>query len=120
HIIKNYYATCIQKVSIEKYRGRVAQACEFLEGQNQELLKQLEAEMKKAAEKLDFERAAEIRNMLDDLRRTTRPARRFTRGSLPSTIDPAADLAALADALILPGLPPVMESYESCNISSPD
>jgi excinuclease ABC subunit C len=97
---------------------RVAQACEFLEGQNQELLKQLEAEMKKAAEKLDFERAAEIRNMLDDLRRTTRPARRFTRGSLPSTIDPATDLAALADALLLPGPPTVMECFDISNIST--
>src|SRR5207245_1867903 len=115
---KNCSAPCIRKVSLEEYRGRVAQACEFLEGQNQELLKQLEAEMKKAAEKLDFERAAEIRNMLDDLRRTTRPARRFTRGSLPSTIDPAADLAALADALLLPGPPTVMECFDISNIST--
>src|ERR1700736_1907093 len=118
HIIKNCSAPCIRKVSLEEYRGRVVQACEFLEGQNQELLKQLEAEMKKAAEKLDFERAAEIRNMLDDLRRTTRPARRFTRGSLPSTIDPAADLAALADALLLPGPPTVMECFDISNIST--
>jgi len=43
HIIKNCSAPCIRKVSLEEYRGRVAQACEFLEGQNQELLKQLEA-----------------------------------------------------------------------------
>ena len=32
----------------------------------------------KAAAKLDFEKAAELRNMLEDLRRTTRPTRRFT------------------------------------------
>jgi excinuclease ABC subunit C len=118
HIIKNCSAPCIRKVSLEEYRTRVAQACEFLEGQNHESLKQLEAEMKKAAEKLDFERAAEIRNMLVDLRRTTRPARRFTRGSLPSTVDPAADLATLADALLLPGPPAVMECFDISNIST--
>jgi excinuclease ABC subunit C len=118
HIIKNCSAPCIRKVSLDEYRARVAQACEFLEGQNHDLLKQLEAEMKKAAEKLDFERAAEIRNMLDDLRRTTRPARRFTRGSLPSAIDPAADLAVLADALLLPGPPTVMECFDISNIST--
>ena len=38
--------------------------------------------MRKSAEKLDFEKAAELRNMLEDLRRTTKPMRRFTRHSL--------------------------------------
>jgi excinuclease ABC subunit C len=118
HIIKNCSAPCIRKVSLEEYRQRVLEACEFLEGESSELLEQLEAEMKSAAEKLDFERAAQIRNMLDDLRRTTKPARRFTRGSLPSTIDPAADLQALADALLLPGPPRIMECFDISNIST--
>ena len=39
----------------------------------------LEEEMRKAAEKIDFEKAAELRNMMEDLRRTTKPTRRFTR-----------------------------------------
>jgi excinuclease ABC subunit C len=81
-------------------------------------LEQLEREMKSAAEKLDFERAAQIRNMLDDLRRTTKPARRFTRGSLPSTVDPATDLQALADALLLAGPPRIMECFDISNIST--
>ena len=118
HIIKNCSAPCIRKVSLEEYRQRVLDACEFLEGESRELLEQLEAEMKSAAEKLDFERAAQIRNMLEDLRRTTKPARRFTRGSLPTTIDPAADLQALADALLLSGPPRIMECFDISNIST--
>ena len=118
HIIKNCSAPCIRKVSLEEYRQRVLQGCEFLEGESRELLEQLEAEMKSVAEKLDFERAAQIRNMLDDLRRTTKPARRFTRGSLPSSVDPAADLQALADALLLPGPPRIMECFDISNIST--
>jgi excinuclease ABC subunit C len=118
HIIKNCSAPCIRKVSLDEYRDRVTQACEFLDGQSQELLKQLEADMKKAAAKLEFERAAEIRNMLEDLRRTTKPARRFTRGSLPTTIDPAADLQALTDALLLSSPPSVMECFDISNISA--
>jgi excinuclease ABC subunit C len=118
HIIKNCSAPCIRKVSLDEYRQRVLEACEFLEGESRELLEQLEAEMKSAAEKLDFERAAQIRNMLEDLRRTTKPARRFTRGSLPSTVDPAADLQALADALLLPGPPRIMECFDISNIST--
>jgi len=59
-----------------------------------------------------------LRNMLDDLRRTTRPTRRFTRGSLPTTIAPEADLRALADALQLPKVPRVMECFDISNIST--
>ena len=118
HIIKNCSAPCIRKVSLEEYRERVLQACEFLEGESRELLDQLEAEMKVAAEKLDFERAAQLRNMLEDLRRTTKPTRRFTRGSLPSAVDPTADLMALADALLLAGPPHIMECFDISNIST--
>src|SRR5262249_6667457 len=75
-------------------------------------------DMRKAADKLDFEKAADLRNMLEDLRRTTKPTRRFTRHSLPTTIDPEADLQALADALQLPQLPRVMECFDISNIST--
>ena len=71
----------LSDINAEQYRERVAQACEFLEGHSREMIKHLEDEMRKAAEKLDFEKAAELRNMLDDLRRTTKPMRRFTRHS---------------------------------------
>jgi excinuclease ABC subunit C len=40
----------------------------------------LEGEMRKVADKMDFEKAAELRNMIADLRSTTKPTRRFTRG----------------------------------------
>ena len=105
-------------VTTEQYRQRVEEACEFIAGQSRELLKELEDEMKKAAAKLDFERAAELRNMLESLRVTTAPTRRFTRHSLPTTINPQADVAALKDALQL-GIPPrVMECFDISNISS--
>src|SRR5207253_10079399 len=97
---------------------RVAQACEFLEGKSREMIAALEEQMHKAAGKMDFEKAAELRNMIADLRSTTRPTRRFTRGSLPSTIDPLADVQALADALRLPRAPRVMECFDISNIST--
>jgi excinuclease ABC subunit C len=78
----------------------------------------LEEEMRKAAEKMDFEKAAELRNMIEDLRSTTKPMRRFTRGSLPSAIDPMADVQGLVDALQLPRVPRVMECFDISNIST--
>lgn len=108
----------LSETSAEQYRERVAQACEFLEGKSREMIAALEEQMRIAAQKMDFEKAAELRNMVADLRSTTRPTRRFTRGSLPSTIDPMADVQALADALHLPDVPRVMECFDISNISS--
>ena len=108
----------LSEISAEQYRERVLQACEFLEGKSREMIATLEDEMRKAAKKMNFEKAAELRNMVDDLRSTTRPMRRFTRGSLPSSIDPMADVRALADALQLPQVPRVMECFDISNIST--
>ena len=108
----------LSETSAEQYRERVEQACEFLEGKSREMIGALEEQMHKAAEKMDFENAAELRNMVADLRSTTRPTRRFTRGSLPSTIDPMADVQALADALHLSDAPRVMECFDISNIST--
>jgi excinuclease ABC subunit C len=108
----------LSEISAEQYRERVAQAMEFLEGKSREMIAALEAQMHKAAEKMDFEKAAELRDMINDLRDTTKPTRRFTRGSLPSTIDPMADVRELADALRLPRPPWVMECFDISNIST--
>jgi excinuclease ABC subunit C len=106
-----------------QYRERVDRACEFLAGQSRELLDTLEEEMKKSAAALDFERAAELRNMLDDLRKTTKPMARYTRDmrhrlGVTSTVDPVADLAALGDALGLGAPPHRMECFDISNIST--
>ena len=108
----------LSEITAEQYRERVMQACEFLEGQSREMIDLLDSEMRKAAEKMDFEKAAELRNMIDDVRQTTRSTRRFTRGSLPSAIDPMTDVQALADALQLPRSPRVMECFDISNIST--
>jgi excinuclease ABC subunit C len=108
----------LSEISGDQYRERVAEACDFLEGHSREMILTLESEMHKAAEKMDFEKAAELRNMVADLRSTTRPTRRFTRGTLPSSIDPTADVQALADALRLPDAPRVMECFDISNIST--
>src|SRR5213594_3851455 len=108
----------LSEIGAEQYRERVAQAIEFLEGKSREMIAALEEQMQKAAEKMDFEKAAELRDMVEDLRDTTKPTRRFTRGSLPSTIDPIADVRELADALRLPHLPRIMECFDISNISA--
>jgi excinuclease ABC subunit C len=93
------------------------EACAVLEGKSREMTESIEAEMEKAAERLDFEKAASLRDLLKDLRETSKPMRRFTRKSLPSGIRPEEDLAELRDALQLSRIPATMECFDISNIS---
>lgn len=117
-IIKNCSAPCIGQIAQDEYRARVIAACELLEGESKQMINQVEEEMQAAAAKLDFEKAAQLRNLLNDLRTTTKPMTRFTRKTLPSAIDPAADLVGLKDALSLTAEPRIMECFDISNISS--
>ena len=117
-VIKKCPAPCVGKISPEDYRTRVLAACDFLEGKSRDTVTELEAQMHEAAAKMNFEKAAQLRDMVDNLKRTTAPTRRFTRHSLPTSINPVSDLKALGDALSLPHLPLVMECFDISNISS--
>jgi excinuclease ABC subunit C len=63
------------------YRERVEQACAFLEGKSREWLIELEQLMQKAADSQDYERAADLRDVMQALRKTTQRTRKFTHAS---------------------------------------
>ncbi|HEY8966904.1 MAG TPA: UvrB/UvrC motif-containing protein, partial [Candidatus Methylacidiphilales bacterium] len=118
-VIRNCSAPCIGKITQEAYMETVHKACEFLQGRSSEMLDKLEAEMKTAAERLDFEKAARLRNLLDDLRKTTAPTKRFLRPFAgETTVIPQRDMEELAKALMLPGPPRLMECFDISNIST--
>src|SRR5213596_1523192 len=112
-------APCIGNVTREQYLQQVLAACDFLDGQCEEMSDQLEGEMKKAAAAQDFEKAAMLRDALTDLRRTTRKTEKFERipYKLPVAIDPTKDLEELGQALGLPGPPQRIEGFDISNIS---
>ncbi len=118
-IIKNCSAPCIARVSQEEYRESIDRACDFLGGKSRDLITTLEAEMQKVAARLDFERAAELRDMIEDFKTTLKPTRSFERGAsmrVASTINPEADLAELQEVLGLDRPPRVMECFDIANI----
>ena len=117
-IIKNCSAPCIARISQSEYHARVVAACEILEGESKDMMVTVEKEMHAAAAKLDFEKAAQLRNLLTDLKQTTKPMTRFTRRSLPGSLDPESAVLALKDALRLTELPRVMECFDISNITS--
>ena len=72
-----------------------------------------------AAEALDFERAATLRDILQNLEKTLTPTRQFSRGrGVPTTVKPTEDLAELGEELHLAGPPRVMECFDISNVSS--
>ncbi|HEY6170040.1 MAG TPA: excinuclease ABC subunit UvrC [Verrucomicrobiae bacterium] len=112
-------APCIGNVTREQYLAQVVAACDFLEGQTDELRAELGVEMKKAAAALEFEKAAKLRDAIEDLRLTTQKTQKFERipYTLPVAINPEADLRELARVLGLAAPPARIEGFDISNIS---
>lgn len=87
--IKRCAAPCVGLVSGEEYAGLVKDSIDFLEGRSVELQDRLAAEMRDAAEKLEFEHAARLRNRIRALASV-----RASQGINPATFD-EADVFAL-------------------------
>ena len=69
--IKLCNAPCIGAVNQEQYRATIKQLMDFLDGKSDHIVRGLEQRMAAAAENLDFERAAEIRDQLKAIERIT-------------------------------------------------
>lgn len=119
-VIRNCSAPCVAKISPGDYRVRVEDACKILEGKGRkDLFDGLRDEMGKASEAMDFERAAALRDILQNLEITLTPTRQFRRGrGVPTTVKPLEDLAELGEELGLSGPPKVMECFDISNVSS--
>jgi excinuclease ABC subunit C len=92
--LKYCTAPCVGNVTSEQYREQVVAACNFLEGQCREMQGQLEGEMKKAAAAHEFEKAADLRDLIRDLKDTWKRTEKFERVpyNLPLSINPQNDL----------------------------
>lgn len=103
--------------SAENYRRRAEDACAFLEGKSREWLEALRGEMAAAAGRQEFEKAAELRDVVFALEKTLARTRTFVR------IDPTRPgrdteaLTALGAALGLTPPPAIIECFDISHIS---
>ncbi|TCP46243.1 excinuclease ABC subunit C [Tamaricihabitans halophyticus] len=67
--IEKCSAPCVGRVTADEHRQIVDDFCDFLAGRTDVMVRKLEREMSSAAEELEFERAARLRDDLDALRR---------------------------------------------------
>ncbi len=121
-IIRNCSAPCMGRITRSDYMLRVQEACDFLDGKARDHLHEIEAEMLAAAAALEFERAADLRDMLMDFKKTMTSVavRKFTgrRGVPGSGIKPLEDVKELGEVLELDRAPLIMECFDISNISS--
>lgn len=103
-------------VDTKTYAERVREACVFLEGKSREWLKDLEAEMREAAEDRRYERAAQLRDLIFALKGTIRRTRKFVRDPLKPN-DPLKVLEKLAEHLGLEERPRTIECFDISHIS---
>ncbi len=117
--LKHCTAPCVGNVSREQYLEQVNAACNFLDGQSREMQGDLEAQMKKAAAAHEFEKAADLRDLIRDLNDTWKKTEKFARVpyNLPLAINPQSDLVELAKILDLPAPPMRIEGFDISNIS---
>ncbi len=103
-------------VAAADYRRRVDEACAFLDGKSREWLETLRNEMKAAAQKQEFEKAAELRDIVLALEKTLERTRKFERDH--PVVTPDADaLRQIGEALGLRAPPRTMECFDISHIS---
>jgi excinuclease ABC subunit C len=88
--IKRCVAPCVRLATPEEYGKIIEQVLLFLEGKHEQVLGQLTAAMEHAAEELDFERAARIRDQIAAVERV------MERQKITSTRGADGDVIALA------------------------
>jgi excinuclease ABC subunit C len=66
--IKRCSGPCVGLISVENYRQDVADAIKVLEGRGAELIDDLAQRMEEAAQKLEFERAARLRDQINGIK----------------------------------------------------
>ncbi len=84
-------APCVGRVDADEHRQIVLDFCDFMAGQTDQFTRRLETRMRDAAEELDFERAARLRDDIGALRRA------MEKSAVVLGDGTDADVIALAD-----------------------
>jgi excinuclease ABC subunit C len=84
-------APCVERVTAEEHRELAEEFCDFMGGSTGAYLKRLERQMQQAAEEMEYEKAARLRDDIEALRRA------MEKNAVVLTDATDADLIALAE-----------------------
>lgn len=69
--INKCLAPCMRYVTPEDYKKQIDEIIDLLEGKTDKIIKELEEQMQEASQKLDFEKAAELRDRIQSIERVS-------------------------------------------------
>ncbi len=118
-VIRTCSAPCLGRVSAAEYRERFDEACAFLSGHRPAVLEEVKEQMRAAAEKADYEKAARLRDTIFALKEMTKS--HFIRKSPHLREEDAVrGLKELADVLGLKEPPRIIECVDISNLFGTD
>ncbi len=116
HAIRRCTAPCADRVTKERYAADIEMLRAFLQGKRDEVLAGLRARMREASKRLEFERAAELRDQLKALEALSKRAGMdYLEGDI-TPMDPKEGLEGLAAALGLPAPPRTIEGVDIAHV----
>ncbi len=115
NVIRSCSAPCLGRISRADYRARFDAACAFLEGKRPDILAEVDRDMRAAAGKGDFEKAARLRDTLFALKEMTK-AHFVRRSPEMRQADALAGIRELADAIGLKAPPRTIECVDISNL----
>ncbi len=82
YFIRKCSAPCAGKISQKDYESNLAGAVDFIKGGSAETVKKLQSEMEEAAENLEFEKAAKLRDKIKAINRVAARQKVVVEGSI--------------------------------------
>ncbi len=116
-VVRFCSAPCIGRVSEEEYRVSLSEAVAFLQGERPEILKEMRADMETAADRLQFEKAAAIRDTLLKLQTAVKQRVRIAATPKMKRENAQAGVGELQASLGMDRSPRVIECFDISNIS---
>jgi excinuclease ABC subunit C len=104
-------------ITREIYLSRIHEACRFLEGQSKDWLEELELKMLKYSEDLEFEKAAQSRDLITAIKESLVKNRSFMREPIQAKNKSEMDMISLKKALQMDVLPRHIECFDISHIS---
>jgi excinuclease ABC subunit C len=115
HYVNRCPAPCVGKIKSMNYRGTIKSIARFLKGDIGAAKKILYRQMAGAAERQEYEAAANMRNSLFDLDRFAKESRNMSEFQ---QMDRRGDLEDLKETLLLRCLPRRIEAYDVSNTNA--
>ncbi len=106
------------KTSLEEYRANLRKLMAVIEGKRKNIERELEKDMKRAAQAQDFEAAVKLRNQLFSLQNLTKQVIFSDKEFMDISKDHA--LTELVDLLSLPTIPARIEGYDISHMQGTD